>query len=377
VRVLLDYRAALRERTGVGEYTHQLVRALLTNRSAQTPLELTVFSSSSKDRLPDDPDLAGARRVDRQIPVRFLNFAWHRLGWPPAETLAGGAFDVTHSLHPLLMPSRAAAQVVTIHDLNFLHHPERTRAEIRRDYPALARRHAHRADQVIVVSRFTAAEVGRLLDVPAERISICSPGRPEWEPRDAQPEAGYVLFFGTLEPRKNVGALLDAYEILVSRRRQVPHLLLAGKATEQSASWIQRIGRAPLNRVARHLGYVAPDDRRTLYVGARMLVQPSFEEGFGLPVLEAMTVGVPVVGANAGAIPEVGGDAVQLVPPTDPHAFADAIERFLDDEALVRSSVARGFARAAEYSWQGTAANTIGAYQRAVAHRAQARGAAR
>ena len=378
MRVLIDYRAALRERTGVGEYTHELVRALAAagRMGTSTPIDVTIFSSSSKDRLTDSADLGGVHRVDRRIPVRLLNLAWHRLQWPPAEALAGSGFDVVHSLHPLLMPSRRAAQVVTIHDLNFLLHPERTRAEIRRDYPGLARAHALRADRVIVVSRFTASEVERLLQVPSDRISICSPGRPEWQPRRAQPTGGYVLFFGTLEPRKNVGTLLDAYERLVSRRPDVPELRLAGKATDQSAEWLARIARPPLNRVVRHVGYVAPEQRYELYVGARMLVQPSYEEGFGLPVLEAMTAGVPVVGANAGAIPEVGGDALQLVAPTDADAMARAIERFLDEQALVEACVARGLARSKDYTWDRTAVATYAAYARAIEHRANAKSVA-
>jgi len=378
VRVLIDYRAALRERSGVGEYTHQLVRALLSgDRRSGAPLDVTVFSSSARDRLAaNDPELTGAHQVDRQIPVRLLNLAWHRLGWPSAESLAGASFDVAHSLHPLLMPARRAAQVVTIHDLNFLLHPERTRAEIRRDYPALARAHAHRADRIIAVSQFTASEIQRLLDVPADRISVSSPGRPDWQPRAVQPRDGYVLFFGTLEPRKNVGALLDAYEWLAAKRPAPPPLVLAGRATEQSRPWLDRIERPPLNGLVRHLGYVAPDRRYDLYAGARLLVQPSFEEGFGLPVLEAMTVGVPVVGANAGAIPEVGGDAVQLVDPTDPGAIATAIERLLDDDALVSQCVTRGFSRTSHYSWARTADTSIDAYEKAIAHRAQVQGAA-
>jgi glycosyltransferase involved in cell wall biosynthesis len=378
VRVLIDYRAALRERSGVGEYTHQLVRALLDRgrRLAGQPIDLTVFSSSSKDRLATDPELAGATLVDRQIPVRLLNLAWHRLGWPSAELLAGGSFDIAHSLHPLLMPSTRAAQVVTIHDLNFMRHPERTRAEIRRDYRSLARQHAHRADQVIVVSQFTAREVERLLDVSSDRISICSPGGPGWVPRTVQPTNGYLLFFGTLEPRKNLGTLLDAYELLTSRRSDLPDLVLAGKVTDQSGPWIERIGRPPLNSRVRSLGYVPPAQRQSLYAGARILVQPSFEEGFGLPVLEAMTIGVPVVAANAGALPEVGGDAVLLAAPSDPAALAAAIERLLDDEAMVSVCVDRGIARAAEYTWDRTAATTMAAYARAMTRRAQAQGAA-
>ena len=122
MRVLIDYRPALRQRSGSGEYTHQLVKALLTAypaAGASRALALTLFSSSWSDRLAHSPDLPATAAVDRRIPVRLLNLAWHRLGWPSAEMLAGGAFDVVHSPHPLLTPARAAAQVVTIHDLNF------------------------------------------------------------------------------------------------------------------------------------------------------------------------------------------------------------------------------------------------------------------
>lgn len=378
MRVLLDYRAALRERSGVGEYTHELVRALLANagsRGQGRDLELTLFSSSSRDRLPDDPEIHGARRVDRRVPVRLLNLAWHRLGWPPAEWLAGIEADVVHSMHPLLMPARRAAQVVTIHDLNFLLHPERTRAEIRRDYPALAREHAHRADRVVVVSAFTAGEVERLLDVPRAHISICSPGGPRWAARPSPPRPGYLLFFGTLEPRKNVGALLDAYAALLARRPDVPELVLAGKATAQSAGWLERLDRAPLRGRVRHIGYVAPHDRERLYGGARLLVQPSFEEGFGLPVLEAMTVGVPVVASRAGALPEVAGDAAVFIDPRDPQSLADAIERVLEDEPLARDMVERGLARAATYTWTATARATMDAYRQAIdARSARGRG---
>ncbi len=124
LRILLDYRPALRERTGVGEYAHELAAALA--RQLQPPDRLTLFSSSWKDRLPAEP-VAGADTVDLRVPVRILNAAWHRLGWPPVERFAG-AIDVAHSLHPLLMPARSARQVVTVHDLDFLDHPERTRA---------------------------------------------------------------------------------------------------------------------------------------------------------------------------------------------------------------------------------------------------------
>ncbi len=380
MRALIDYRAALRERSGVGEYTHQLTLALLKSRAlgrtTATPLDVAVFSSSWKDRVQIEPGLLEATVVDRRIPVRLLNLAWHRLEWPPAETLAGQAFDVVHSLHPLLMPARHAAQVITIHDLNFLRHPERTRAEIRRDYPALARAHATRADRIVVVSEFTAREVESLLGVSRERMTVCSPGAPAWAPREHPPAAGYVLFFGTLEPRKNVGALLDAYEYLAGRRRDLPPLVLAGKATDQSGPWLARLQNAPLNGLVRHIGYVDPGRRRELYEGAVLLVQPSFEEGFGLPVLEAMTVGVPVVAANRGALPEVLDGAGLLVDTDSREQMAEAIARAIDDTVVSKGMSDAGIARARAYTWDETARRTVAAYEAAIAYRSGARGTA-
>ena len=391
MRVLIDYRPALRERSGSGEYTHQLVKALLASYPAAEPsraLELTLFSSSRKDRLTPSPDLAGAAIVDRRVPVRLLNFAWHRLGWPPVETLAGGVYDVVHSPHPLLLPARAAAQVITIHDLHFLTHPERTRAEIRRDYPALTRDHAHRAGAVLVPSAHTAGEVERLLGMPRDRIAICPPGAPDWTPRPAAPKDGYVLFFSTLEPRKNVGGLLDAYERLIGTAEAVPHgrgggaghafrgavpeLVLAGRATAEAKPWLDRISRPPLCGLVRHLGYVDANDRRALYEGARLLVQPSFDEGFGMPVLEAMSLGVPVVAANRGSLPEVLGDAGLLVDPDQPADIADAIGRMLNIDGLAAACAEKGIVRARAFRWDDTAHRVYDTYRKAIERRAQA-----
>jgi glycosyltransferase involved in cell wall biosynthesis len=376
VRLLVDYRAALRNPSGVGEYTRQLVSALAHRRRAAAThegLEITLFSSSWKDRLVRPAPLADARIVDRRVPVRMLNFAWHRLGWPAAEALTGQRFDVVHSFHPLLMPSRSAAQVVTIYDLDFLTHPERTRAEIRRDYPALVTRHARAADHVIVISQFTKAEVERRLDVPADRISICAPGAPDWTALPAVPSAGYLLFVGTLEPRKNVGALLDAYERLLgdASHRPVPDLILAGHATEEAAGWLNRLSRPPLAGRARHIGYVEPVRRRSLYEGARVLVHPAHGEGFGMTVLEAMTLGVPVVAAKRGAIPEVLGDAGLLVDPEDVEALAVSIRRMLDDDQLARAAHRQGPERARLFSWSDAAAEACAGYKKAVARRAE------
>jgi hypothetical protein len=193
VRIVIDYRPALRARTGVGEYIHQVAAALA--RAGND--DITVFSSSWKDRAPADlaTEIPNATIVDWRIPVSALNLAWHRFQWPPVEVLAGGPYDVAHSPHPLLLPSSSAAQVVTIHDLHFLSHPERTSREVRRDYPTLASSHARRADRIVVSSTFAAGEVHRTLNIEHEKIAVCPAGAPEWKTPPATAGGGdYILF---------------------------------------------------------------------------------------------------------------------------------------------------------------------------------------
>jgi glycosyltransferase involved in cell wall biosynthesis len=365
VRALIDYRPALRERTGIGEYTHELVSALAA-QFAPADLDLSVFSSSWKDRL-DLTGLERVGRVDRRWPVRALNFAWHRLGWPPVEALSGREFDVVQSMTPLLAPARSAAQVVTIADLSFLTDASWTRAEVRRDYPALVHQHARRADAIVVMSQHVCGEVQRQLNVPADKVAIVEPGAPPWTPRRAAPAAGYILFVGTLEPRKNVGVLLDAFERLVPRT--TAELVMAGKATAQSQPWMQRISKPPLAGRVRHLGYIDPSSRRALYEGAAVLVLPSLDEGFGLPVLEAMTLGVPVVTSDRGSLPEVVGGAGPVVDAGDSAALADAIARVLFDDTFAAACASKGIVRSRAYRWDRAAQRTYAVYQQAIARR--------
>jgi glycosyltransferase involved in cell wall biosynthesis len=358
VRILVDYRPALRERTGVGEYVHELVRAYTSLPEAAED-QVTLFTSSWKDRPASDLDRElKARVVDRRVPVSVLNYAWHQLELPPIEWLAGAA-DIVHGQHPLLIPARRAAQVVTIHDLFFLKSPERTRAEIRRDYVRLAPEHARRAHAVVTSSHYSAGRISQELGVAADAIHVCPPGAPAWRTIGRTPNVpadGYVLFLGTLEPRKNIGLLLDAYTQLIGRMRRVPKLVLAGRTTSDATAWLDRIARAPLAGNVEHRGYVAASERERLFAGARVLVMPSLDEGFGLPVLEAMAAGVPVVASNRGSLPEVLGDAGALVDARDPQALAAAILQALEDDAYARTCAERGLERAKSFSWPRTAA---------------------
>ena len=363
MRVLIDYRPALRARTGVGEWVHRLVTALA---EIDDPVELTVFASSWKDRLTQTlPPTVG--KIDRRIPVSVLNYCWHRLEWPPIEMVAGSRFDVVHTPHPLLIPTRHAAQVVTIHDLDFLDHPDRADAEVRRDYPALVERHARRANRVVVPSRHTATQVESRLGVSPDAITLCPNGPPSWPPRTRWPKTGHILFVGSLAPRKNVGVLLDAYAALLTRRPDLPPLVLAGPPSPQAGPWLDRIETPPLMGHVRFTGYLDQEQLRQYYDDARVLVLPSLNEGFGLPALEAMTVGVPVVVSSRGALPEVVGDAGLVIDPTQPAELTDAIDRIVTDDGFARACAEKGLRRAADFSWHTSATQLLGAYRDAMA----------
>ena len=376
MRILVDYRPALRERTGVGEFVHELVRALADPADAAASDEIVIFASSWKDRpSPTLPlEIPGARIVDRRIPVRTLAWAWNNLEFPPVEWLAGPC-DIAHSQSPMLIPSSRAAQVVTIHDLDFLHHPENVEAEMRRDFPRLARSHAQRAHAVMVSSQYAATAVTRELGLPSTRVHVCPPGAPPWASEVARRRAGSpgrrILFVGTLGPRKNVGTLLEAYARLRSRVANAPPLTLAGHTTPASAPWEARANEAPLAGHVDITGYVDAAQRIELFADARMLVLPSYEEGFGLPVLEAMACGVPVVISSRGSLPEVAGDAADPVEPDDAEGLAARMIALLDD-ATAREASRKGLAQAARYSWRACAAAARVAYRSAVeahAHR--------
>ena len=372
MRILVDYRPALRARTGVGEYIHQLVRAYTSTQQD----DVDVFTSSWKDR--PAPGLArelGARVVDRRVPVALLNYLWHRAEWPPVETLTGSV-DVVHAAHPLLIPTRRAAQVVTIHDLFFLEHPEHMRGEIARDYPALAPAHARRADAVITSSRRTQRLITEQLGVDADRVYCCPPGAPTWKTLGRSPHVpsdGYVLLLGTLEARKNVGVILDAFARLTPAGSSA-RLVLAGRATPDANAWLARMSHAPLNGHVEYIGYIGDDRREALFAGARALVLPSLDEGFGLTALEAMSAGVPVLASNRGSLPEVVGNGGVLLEPTDVDGWASAIDRVTRDAAWARDLACAGLERATAFTWDATATRLAQAYRDAFARRARATG---
>jgi glycosyltransferase involved in cell wall biosynthesis len=362
----LDVRPTLSRPTGVGTY----VQALLERLPALAPEDrFHLFSASLKERYPSREWPANVRLVDRRLPAAGLNAAWNRVGWPPLDRLVGTSLDLVHSPSPLLVPCRRGKRVVTIHDLFFLKHPEMVEGETRRDFVTLVRDHVRRADGVLCVSEYTAAEARRLLDVPEEKIAVTPHGvDPVY--REAPPERqveealrrlrlprGGILYVGSAEKRKNLVTLVMAYMTL-ARRRHLPPLVLGGPGSE----WAQAGSRVGPQIVA--TGYLTQRDVRSLMAASRLLVLPSLEEGFGLPVVEAMAAGLPVVCSSGSALAEVAGDAALLVDPHDINGLAHALERLLDDGALARDMRRRGLERSQRFDWGESARRTLAFYRK-------------
>ena len=363
----LDLRPSLARPTGVGSYVVALARRL-PQLAPQDRFFL--FSASLRNRYPERAWPPNAKLVDRRIPVRALNYAWHRAQWPPLDRLVGAPLDLTHSPHPLLLPAKRARKIVTLHDLFFLKHPDMTDAEIRRDYAPLVRDHVRRADGVICVSEHTASEAQLLLGVPASKIAVIPNGiDPEYR-MPAPPEAvdavlarhrlprGALLYVGSEERRKNLVNLAMAYMGLAGRRPRTPPLILVGPGSE----WSQ--GGALSGPQIRAVGYLETREIRALMAASAALVLPSLEEGFGLPVVEAMAAGLPVVCSRGSALEEVAGDAATLVNPLDTRSIASGMEKILDDGARAERQRAMGLERSRHFDWDIAAARTLEFYRR-------------
>jgi glycosyltransferase involved in cell wall biosynthesis len=362
----LDVRPTLSRPTGVGTYVLGLAQSL---PGLAPDDRFHYFSASVKERYPSRAWPPNVRLVDRRLPVRALNALWNRAAWPPLDRLVGTTLDLVHSPTPLLIPSRKGKRVVTVHDLFFLKHPDMVEGEVRRDYVALVRDHVRRADGVICVSEYTASEVRRLLEVPEEKIAVTPHGIDpiyRTEPTDEQVDEtlrrlrlprGGLLYLGSGEKRKNLVTLVMAY-LTLARRRRLPPLVLAGPGSD----WAQGGSRVGPQILA--TGYLDKADVRSLMAASALLVLPSLEEGFGLPVVEAMAAGLPVVCSAGSALAEVAADAACLVDPHDPNALARTLERVLEDRALARDLRLRGLERSRHFDWEDTAARTLAFYRR-------------
>lgn len=361
--------------TGVGYYTRDLLRSFLARH---TEWRMRLFASSAKPA----GDLAQELGVEAstvrtlRLPTRLKNGLWTRLEWPPITAFTGDA-DIVHGAFHLLPASRRARRIATVFDLSALRFPG-TRPEANlRLHLGLLRHAVARADALIAISESCRNDLIDLLHASPERVFVVYGGVSLDEftsPLDdtrlkaCRERFGltgeYLVHLGTLEPRKNLPRLLEAYARVYARRRDCPRLVLAGHAGWMYDDVFETIERLGLRTQVVVTGYLERADAVCLLRGAFACVYPSLYEGFGLPVLEAMAARTPVLTSNVSSLPEVIGKEGILVEPENVDSIEAGLEEIIEhhEEALARAE--RAFERACTFTWTRSADVLAEAYRR-------------
>jgi len=362
LRIGVDIRPFYEPLTGVGWYLYHLLHEL----GKRDDVELLLFGDA---RVTDyGPELHAAVPPNARLcwfDVRGLPFT--RLTRPLTAAayvlwLALEDCDVMFGANyflPRLLGAVARRRVITIHDLTYKRFPELLQKETLENLERHMSREIALADAIVCVSESTRSDVLNFYEVDERKVAAIHSGISVLSPQSSVLNGPYILFVSTVEPRKNLPVLLDAYSRL---RPRIPHsLVVAGKIGWKSESIAKRLEAPGIV----HLDYVDSERLAAIYAGADLFVFPSIYEGFGFPLLEAMAHGVPTIAARSSSLPEIGGDAALYFDPRDDRELERLIERVVSDRALRDELVARGRERAATFRWDVAAEQTLAVLRRA------------
>ncbi len=368
MRIGIDARLVYYSKAGIGQYIIHLAKAL------------------SKLETPGDNFLLLQSRKDKTQIIQNHNFSRINL-WTPShnrleqmalriETTPLG-LDLLHS--PDFIPpfNRNYKSIITVHDLAFLLYPQFMTKESARYYGQIDQA-VRSADHIIAVSEATKKDLIKLLGVPREKITVIYEGKnPSYRPMDKAKAAAFVkqtfglapdfiFFISTIEPRNNVPTLIESFKLLKDRYKRSEKLVIAG-----SRGWLfeevdETVHRLNLENDVIFIGRVEDAAVKHLFNAASMLVYPSFYEGFGLPPLEAMACGTPAIVSKINVLSEVVGDAALLANPHDVEELSISMNRILNDEELRSDLIAKGLKRAAKFSWEQAARETLAVYHKTV-----------
>ncbi|MEM1239929.1 MAG: glycosyltransferase family 1 protein [Cyanobacteria bacterium P01_H01_bin.26] len=391
MKICLDVTPVTSQPSGVGLYILNLVEELV-RRQSDRGFDLFL---SYQPRLINW--LRGAWRFPPQlqdyertkilpIPVRLSNLLLRAPTDLVSRSLTQylGSPDIIHGTNYSVYPLSHGYRVMTIYDVSFGLYPEYA-TSVSQAYFENVQRCLKWTDLVVTISESSKRDIVRYFKVSADRVWVTPLASRypiavdeddpvaesqrrlmKWSQRSIPGlldfKHPYILFVGTLEPRKNIKTIIQAFNRLKSSYKIEHQLLLVGRKGWLYEPILEALNQSPYQDSIYHLDYVSEQLMIDLYKNARVFVYPSHYEGFGLPVLEAMSLGCPVVSSNTSSIPEVAGDAAILVSPDDADALAEALYRLIDSPSLCQKYIQAGYRQAKKFSWKKTVQSTIEAY---------------
>ena len=356
--VALELQPCCGARSGIGTYTYELAKRLRDGGGLAFCGNLFNFLS----RNDNSASLAGVTMPVRES--RLFPYGVYRRIWDIVpiryDSLFPGSADLSAFFNYIVPPRISGKVITTVYDMTYLRFPETMDSRNLRRLKGGLMRSLEASDRVITISAFSRREITELLGYPEERISVvpCAPAALK-EPQSVERTAErfgirkpYVLYVGTIEPRKNLARLVRAFACL-KREQNIPHklVLAGGKGWNNEAIYQAAEGVSDVV----FTGYVSEAEKSALYKGASAFVFPSLYEGFGIPPLEAMSLGCPVVCAAAASLPEVVGEAAELVDPQDELSIAEGIWRVISDETRAAELIRRGYEQIKRYTWDASA----------------------
>ena len=377
MKVVFDVSYIQRGSAGIGRYSRELLKNLLESDTRNEYILHGWSFSIDKSELGalrnENVHLAIAR-----IPGPIKRFYWNRLRTPPIGIFLG-KFDVFHGAEPLLPPLGGLPGVLTMHDLAYVRHPEFFEREVLRRDPYV-RRSVHESAAIIVPSLFTKGELVNLFAVDERKVRLvrppvhrgCSPIRDPVQDDAVVQKYGlnspFALFVGVIEPRKNVEGIIRAFERLHEAQPANLDLVLVGRNGWLFEGTLRTIADSPVGRRIHRLQFVSDRELVSLYRSARFFVYPSFYEGYGSPVAEAMACGLPVITSNNSSLQEIGGNAVMLVDPRNIEELAAALVELSENGTTRNRLSASGLIRIREIQ-AGSAAHEVTSLYEEVARR--------
>jgi glycosyltransferase involved in cell wall biosynthesis len=377
MRIAIDYSAAVRQGAGIGNYVRSLVAALLAQDSINQYSLLTSGRPSREHPFPQAENVRGRSII---MPDRYLNILWYRWRLPFYATIFTGQVDIYHGPDFVLPPiSSKVRKVVTVHDLAFIEHPEYAVPQLAAHLHKVVPEAVAAADVVAAVSQATSQTLIEHFKTPPEKIAIIPNGIRPYFRRITDPillsatrhkfglKHPLVLGVGTLEPRKNHLGLIRAFhkaQSAAGNKHRPALLALAGGQGWLYDETQQLIAKLKLENKVRFLGHVTELELITLYSMADVFVFPSFFEGFGVPLIEAMACGAPVITSNTSSLPEVAGGAAMLIDPHNSGQIAQVILQVLESKERQDELRKKGYARAQNFTWPKSANKMLSIYEK-------------